>query len=179
MPQLLYSVVPQAWDDVPLTLETAMPTFGVGIPTLPLWSLSPYRPIQQMKKDLPQKQVRMELSRALNQQRQTFGMEESVEEDEDDDTSLRMSGDCPPPEMEHRRLTVSSKGNMSATFRVPGVITIPSDNAAHSFTIVQLKLDASMTWVTIPKIDAKTHLKVRRAYFLRRDDNSHCFRATG
>lgn len=62
--------------------------------------------------------------------------------------------------MEHRGLSVSSKGGISATFRVPGSITVPSDGAAHNVTVTQLKLDASMSWVTVPKIDAKTHLKV-------------------
>ena len=62
--------------------------------------------------------------------------------------------------MEHRELVVSSKGNISATFRVPGLISIPSNGQAHNVTIVQLKLDASMTWVSVPKEDSKTHLKV-------------------
>ena len=63
--------------------------------------------------------------------------------------------------MVHREVEVSSKGNVSATFRVPGMISIPSDGQAHSVTIVQLKLDASMSWISVPKEDAKTHLKVR------------------
>jgi hypothetical protein len=44
------------------------------------------------------------------------------------------------------RLDVSSKGNVSATLRVPRLINIPSDGQAHNVTIVQLKLDASMIW---------------------------------
>lgn len=75
----------------------------------------------------------------------------SVEEEED---------------MEHRELEVSSKGNISATYRVPGVITIPSDNTSHNFTVVQLRLDASMSWVVVPKVDAKTHLKVGGSVYL-------------
>lgn len=34
----------QDWNDVPLTLETASPTFGVGIPDLQPWRLSVYQP---------------------------------------------------------------------------------------------------------------------------------------
>jgi hypothetical protein len=63
----------------------------------------------------------------------------------------------------HPSMAVSSKGGISATFRVPGLITIPSDSASHNVTIAQLKLDASMSWVTVPKVDAKTHLKVSHA----------------
>lgn len=65
------------------------------------------------------------------------------------------------PDMNHRVLPVSSKGSISATFKVPGIITIPNDGAVHNVTIVKLNLDASMSWVTVPKIDTKVHLKVR------------------
>lgn len=62
--------------------------------------------------------------------------------------------------MPHIGSSVTSKGNVSATYRVPGRITIPADGAEHTFTIVQLNLDASMSWVSVPKVDTKTHLKV-------------------
>ena len=62
--------------------------------------------------------------------------------------------------MEHRKLTVMSKGNVSATFQVPGIISIPSDGNAHNVTIAQLKLNATMSWVCVPKVDTKVHLKV-------------------
>ncbi|RXW13249.1 hypothetical protein EST38_g12604 [Candolleomyces aberdarensis] len=61
--------------------------------------------------------------------------------------------------IQHRGLEVSSKGNITATFSVPGLMTIPSDNVAHKVTIVKLSLDATMEWVSVPKRDAKVHLK--------------------
>jgi hypothetical protein len=63
--------------------------------------------------------------------------------------------------IQHRGLQVSSKGNITATFSVPGLMTIPSDNVAHKVTIVKLSLDATMEWVSVPKSEAKVHLKVR------------------
>lgn len=60
----------------------------------------------------------------------------------------------------HRELAVSSAGNITATFRVPGTITVPSDGASHNVTVARLELDATMSWVSVPKQDAKTHLKV-------------------
>ena len=60
-----------------------------------------------------------------------------------------------------RDTTITSKGNVSATFTVPGTITIPSDNSAHNVTITQLKLDATMSWIAVPKIDARVRLSVR------------------
>lgn len=61
---------------------------------------------------------------------------------------------------EHRGLEVSSRGNVTATFSVPGLMSIPSDNVAHNVTIVKLSLDATMEWVTVPKREVKVHLKV-------------------
>ncbi len=63
-------------------------------------------------------------------------------------------------DMVPRAATVTSKGNVSATFDVPGIITIPSDGAAHNVNIIQLNLEAIMSWVAIPKYDARTRLNV-------------------
>ncbi|KAJ2923207.1 hypothetical protein H1R20_g13887, partial [Candolleomyces eurysporus] len=41
--------------------------------------------------------------------------------------------------IKHRGLEVSSKGNITATFSVPGLMTIPSDNVAHKGCQVHLK----------------------------------------
>lgn len=54
----------------------------------------------------------------------------------------------------------SSKGDISATFQVPGLITIPSDGTAHNVTIAELSLDAVMSWIAVPKKDTRVHLKV-------------------
>jgi hypothetical protein len=63
--------------------------------------------------------------------------------------------------MNRRQLEVlKGKGNVSATFQVPGMISIPSDGVAHNVTIAELKLSASMSWVCVPKKDMKVHLKV-------------------
>jgi hypothetical protein len=64
------------------------------------------------------------------------------------------------PEMSIQTSAVTSKGGVSATFAVPGLITIPSDGADHGVTIATLELDAKMSWVSIPKKDTKTYLSV-------------------
>jgi hypothetical protein len=61
---------------------------------------------------------------------------------------------------EHRELQVTSKGYVSATFGVPGLISIPNDDVSHNVTIVKLALDATMNWVCVPKKDTRVHLKV-------------------
>ncbi|CAA7265472.1 unnamed protein product [Cyclocybe aegerita] len=140
------------WDDVPLTLESAAPTFGVGVPVLTPWTLSVYCPeIYFKKRALPTAPMPM------------------------------MSAPPPPPpgpasafispqiptswsmetEIQYRGLQVSSKGNVSATFGVPGLISIPSDGEGHNVTIVKLSLDADMSWVCVPKKDSRVHLKAK------------------
>jgi hypothetical protein len=86
--------------------------------------------------------------------RRMSGRSPSSAMDELDDESFS------PSAMQYRGLAVSSKGNISATFTVPGTITIPSDGVAHNVTIVELSLDSTMSWVSVPKVDAKTHLNV-------------------
>jgi hypothetical protein len=81
-------------------------------------------------------------------------------------------------DMGHRDLAVSSKGNVSATFQVPGMITIPSDGSAHNVTVVELKLNAAMSWVTVPKVDTRTHLKVRNLSILASIDSYSPLRST-
>jgi hypothetical protein len=65
--------------------------------------------------------------------------------------------------MGHEEAAVTSSGNVNATFRVPGLVTIPCDGAAHNFTIVELRPKATMSWVAVPKGEARAHLTVRWA----------------
>jgi len=62
--------------------------------------------------------------------------------------------------MRNRGLVVSSKGDITATFSVPGLMTIPSDGASHNVTITQLELEAVMSWISVPKKSPKAHLTV-------------------
>ena len=63
-------------------------------------------------------------------------------------------------DMPYTSTEVTSKGNVNATFQVPGKITIPSDEERHNVTIAELDLEATMSWVCIPKGDTRVHLKV-------------------
>lgn len=56
---------------------------------------------------------------------------------------------------------ITSKGHLSATYRVPGLISIPADGSERTFTITQLNLDADMSWICVPKVDPKVHLNAR------------------
>ncbi|KAJ7788180.1 hypothetical protein B0H14DRAFT_2949554 [Mycena olivaceomarginata] len=135
----------ESWDDVPLQLETSTPTFGLGVPTLSPWDLNVYRPA-------PRATLQSSLSAASPPAPMARGRMRSV--------SLAVQNP-EEPVMAYRSAAVTSKGNVSATFRVPGLVAIPCDGDTHNFTIVELSLTAAMSWVSVPKIDPKTHLNAR------------------
>ena len=60
-----------------------------------------------------------------------------------------------------RVMRVTSKGDVSASFTVPGLIAVPSDGASHNVTVCELALDVVMSWVSVPKKSATVHLMVR------------------
>jgi hypothetical protein len=62
------------------------------------------------------------------------------------------------PPMPKGGVVISSKGNITTTFSIPGFITIPSDGASHNVTVTELELDVEMSWISVPKKSAKTHL---------------------
>ncbi|KAF8875319.1 hypothetical protein BD779DRAFT_1563878 [Infundibulicybe gibba] len=148
----------EAWDDVPLTLETAAPTFGAGIPTLTDWTISTYRPPMPMMKTTKKTRGISPMSIPMPSLRRRTLVDMVEEQDEDEDMAFELYGG---ESMQHRGLVVSSKGNISATFRIPGLISVPTDGGSHNVTIVELKLDATMSWVTVPSQDPKTHLKAK------------------
>jgi hypothetical protein len=134
-----------------LTLETATPTFGTNVPTLRVQTLS----FASSRK----RSYNREAAPANKKKRKQEVELESYSDQEDDDLELEEDeGDF--IEMTQDSTVLSSRGKVSATFRVPGLITIPCDGELHSVTIAQLKLNAAMTWVSVPKEDTKVHLKV-------------------
>jgi hypothetical protein len=76
------------------------------------------------------------------------------------ETSSCYEDDSRSVSIDNRDFLVSSKGDINASFSVPGLISIPSDNDSRNVTIVELTLDASMSWISIPKKEAKAHLTV-------------------
>ncbi|KAF7325513.1 hypothetical protein MKEN_00400300 [Mycena kentingensis (nom. inval.)] len=150
----------EAWDDVPLTLETSTPTFGLEVPELQPWNLDIFR-------YTPAKSARRKsmapgsnlwhggappAPAALSQLRYR-----RFEEEGEDGIEERRSAEP----MNVLGASVTSKGNVSATFRVPGQVSIPSDNEAHNFTIVELSLQAAMSWVCVPRVDTKAHINAK------------------
>ncbi|KAG6872120.1 hypothetical protein C0995_012774 [Termitomyces sp. Mi166 len=132
------------WSEIPLTLETAEPTFGLGVPTLDPWNLSIYKLVEPPMVIAPSAPTLVPVA---------YSRSRSLSSEELPRRRLRS--------LDHRTFDVVSKGNVSATFQVPGLITIPSDGVAHNVTIAQLKLGATMSWVSVPKKDTRTHLSAK------------------
>lgn len=85
-------------------------------------------------------------------------------EESDDDMGFGIFDD--PDQFDVHQAQASSKGHVSATFRIPGFISIPSDHKAHNVTIAQLELDAVLSWISVPKIDdLRTPLTVSCSFF--------------
>ena len=150
----------ESWDDVPIILETATPTDNVTIPKLDPWRVSVYAPPRPPPPPRP-------MSGAMRA-RSVMPLTEEVEEDSDEDMGFGLFDDgpvaqpTPAARMAVNSALVVSQGNITATFRVPGRTTVPSDGAFHSVTIAKLDLDAVVEWVAVPKKDPRTHLKVSR-----------------
>jgi uncharacterized protein (TIGR02231 family) len=145
------------WVDVPLTLETATPTFGLEVPTLTPWNISIYHPTPFGQAVFGRG---MRLSSAMPPEPQMRSIDSS--------SAKKGIGIAPAgsqlstqPTFRQPLVDVSSKGNVSATFQVPGLISIPSDGIIHNVTIAKLDLNAMMSWVCVPKKDTKTHLNAK------------------
>ncbi|KAJ2918730.1 hypothetical protein MD484_g1671, partial [Candolleomyces efflorescens] len=140
------------WTDVPLTLETATPSFDKTLPILNPWTIGIYRPP-------PPELFAEPMARGM---RGGPGLKakRSVGSNLLDEVDQALSAARIVPRMGIQTSAVSSQGGVSATFAVPGLITIPSDGADHGVTIATLELDAKMSWVSIPKKDTKVYLSV-------------------
>ncbi|KAJ6459732.1 hypothetical protein C8R47DRAFT_1180717 [Mycena vitilis] len=153
----------ESWDNVPLQLETSTPTFGLGVPTLYPWNVDIYRVPSQPHvlyqcPTLYQASLDVDpaAKRAASLRRPVMSWYSTTPGQDEDDVEDGFIDSTSA--IKHADAAVTSAGNVSATFRVPGLATIPCDNAPHNFAIVELHSKATMSWVAVPKREAKTHL---------------------
>lgn len=57
-------------------------------------------------------------------------------------------------------IPVSNKGDIVATFTIPGLITVPNDEGKHNVTVAELTMETTLMWYAIPAVDRMVHLKV-------------------
>ncbi|KAJ4000504.1 hypothetical protein F5050DRAFT_1685305 [Lentinula boryana] len=179
------------WTNVPLTLETATPSYGVQMPTLNPLKLStnkrPYRMPTAMMPSQPtiiaQAQpviIAGSYSRSRSPERRGRSRSRSRSSSSDyrgrralQMRSRRSRSPSPPriiapaPKVLNTLgLTVSSKGDgrfNHSVFQVPGLISVPCDGMVHNVTIVELRevLETKLLWFAVPKIDSRVHLNAK------------------
>lgn len=64
------------------------------------------------------------------------------------------------PTMQHRAVSISNKGSVTATFRIPGYISVPSDTQQHNVTISTFEFKARLLWRTVPKANVRAYMEV-------------------
>ncbi|KAG8976393.1 hypothetical protein FRB90_009181, partial [Tulasnella sp. 427] len=136
------------WDEVDLTLSTASPQLGTDIP-----SLGPYK--------IGPPYVPQPKSFGSMKKRKTSSMIQPVME-----YSANVQYDFPPPQpLEGMTYATASavEGATSTTFVIAGRSSIPSDGdqggQTHKVSIAFIDLQASLEWVTIPKLQQTAFLR--------------------
>ncbi|KAI3613241.1 mucoidy inhibitor a [Moniliophthora roreri] len=152
----------ESWDNISLTLDTGRPTWGFNLPSLKQWSLKP-RPVQTAFFGSGSASPSAFGSTMPAAGSGLFGSAPtsasmSMIRGAPDDRDRERERDC-DRQMEHTSSTIASQGSVSANFKIPGSVTVPSAEGERSFTIATLELDALMAWLSIPKVDNRVHLK--------------------
>ncbi|KAL0946271.1 hypothetical protein HGRIS_012523 [Hohenbuehelia grisea] len=142
----------ESWDDVPLSLENICPTPGIGLPTLGQWRLTAIRGSPASQPLAPPSLGRRRTSLIALSGRETES-DISFEEIESEKDSLPRSTTNTGVD------GVVEKTGPSTTYQVPGTVSVPSDGHPHDVVITELKLAANMSWVCVPRIDTRVHLK--------------------
>ncbi|KAF4579599.1 hypothetical protein EYR36_001417 [Pleurotus pulmonarius] len=153
----------ESWDDVSLTLETVTPMFGVALPELDPWRVDIYKPRLRSKSSIQARNARYlpqptggsgsgiggaSMNRERDRERSQVGGEAGYE------SAMDFS-------ITQRETVVANQGNLSASFQVPGFITVPNDGEVHTVTVVELQLEATMAWIGIPRAVPRVHIKAK------------------
>jgi len=123
----------ESWTGVELTLSTARPALAAHTPELQPWYLSPplSRPARaKVAPSLAAMGAGVDSFVRSKEAEPELAVEEMVVED--------------------AVATVETSG-AAVTFRIPGVVDVPSDGASHKVTVARLEWPAGLDYVTAPK----------------------------
>jgi len=124
------------WPGVALTLSTARPAVGGAAPELAPWYVD---------------QVQLETGSVLKNFRQRKAAAPLLAEGE----ALRAGAnamDAPEAFTVQAPDAAVAAGATSASFRIPGQVDVPSDNAPHQETVAQLSFAADLSYEATPKV---------------------------
>ncbi|KAL0067705.1 hypothetical protein AAF712_005145 [Marasmius tenuissimus] len=160
------------WSDVPLTLKTSSPAVEFDLPILESWPLSLQlaAPVQSPQ-PLSRKRRRESTDGTPARKSGTYDKRNAAYEEASDDEEENAGSENPHTAEEHinsdglgesgGEALAFPEGNVSATFDVPGEVTISSNNAVQHTVIAEIKLDAKLTWASIPKGDPNALVKAQ------------------
>lgn len=147
-----------------LTLDTVSPTFGLAVP-----SLGPYRLTE--KSNEPIMPPAMKTMPGMSMGPTVIACPASRSGSRSSSSRRSRSpayryprhivSDRPTP-MQHATIPTPNFGGLSTTYDVPGLISVPNIAHAHTVTIAELALDAEFSWLVVPKVDLRAHLKVSK-----------------
>lgn len=131
------------WDNVKLSLSTARPSVGAGMPELEPWWLNFVRP--------------MPASAARNTFGYSAGADAEVAKAKEE---MVVTGAAAPAPMEYEQAQIESSG-VSVVFEIKIPATIPSDGEEHRVAIATQKFDGKIEYVTTPKLADVAFIRTR------------------
>ncbi|KAH9484488.1 Protein F37C4.5 [Psilocybe cubensis] len=157
---IVHQATGESWDNVPLTLETSSPSFGIKPPHLPTCRITAPRAIpypvpgsgppgfvpvipDDCHYFMPPPPLAKSPSISTGSPRPSLPIPEPFQ----------------PVMTQPSMIHGSNKGNIIASFRIPGLINIPNDGGNHNVSVTQLDLDAAITWYAVPATDTRVHMK--------------------
>jgi uncharacterized protein (TIGR02231 family) len=132
------------WTGVDLTLSTARPAISAELPELSPWYVNLYMPLP------PPTAKRMARLRAAP----APGMGMTTGAALDDAASLDMEEEPPAPEpamAQALEAQVDTSGT-AVTFHIPRKVDIPAENTPHKVTVLMLKFEPELDFLTVPKL---------------------------
>ncbi|KAF9077130.1 hypothetical protein BDP27DRAFT_1413583 [Rhodocollybia butyracea] len=178
------------WTNVPLTLETATPSYGLVIPTLKSLKLAvkshhhwaapiSYSTVVPLAGPgitpttiAPSPVIITRSSRSRSRSRSPRSYRRRSRSLNSRSRSVSPAHAhvpvtlATPARLDTRELMVAPKAHKwfnHSVFQVPGLISVPCDNQAHNITIIELnkEIDAKLLWFAVPKMDTRVHLKAK------------------
>jgi hypothetical protein len=146
----------QFWKNATLTLETVTPSLSMTPPRITSWHLW----VREPRSQYPTAMAHAGIPMGIMGQPPVIFSGESRSHSRPRSRSPRRRSYSPPPRMQHLQVAATDNGGVMATFKVPGVVNLPSDAQQHNMTIAQLDLQADFIWYTIPSQDTRTFIKV-------------------
>ena len=132
----------EGWDGAELSLSTARPQAGGGLPELSPWYLDVYRPAPISRKEADK-----------SAPAPAAGVRGAASE-----SSADLAWDEPAPEMRIDTAQAST-GATAVTFVIPGATTVAADNKDRTVTIAVLDLPVSFSYASVPKLSPYAYFR--------------------